>query len=115
MPHADLPVGHDKGHQLCVQLLCVCVGVPDVRVISHERKDHVRVFSLDVSQVSVHSLRNTRALEKSISLLFRPEEMKCKLLHRQLETHVHRQICRGELPVPSFMCLGSVLQQEIQM
>lgn len=65
-------------------------------MISHERKDHVRVFPLDVSQVSVHSLWDTRALEKSVSLLFRPEEMKCELQHRPLETHARR----GDLPGP---------------
>lgn len=75
LSHALLPVGHDKGHQLYVQLQCVCVRVPEVRMLGDEGKDHAGVFLLDVKQVSVHSLRDPRPLQQSVSLLFRPEQM----------------------------------------
>lgn len=81
-----LPVGHDKGHELYVQLQCVCVGVPEVRMLGDEGKDHAGVFLLDVKQVSVHSLWDPCSLQQSVSLLFRPEQVNWKLVYRKLES-----------------------------
>lgn len=51
------------------------VGVPEVRVSGHKRKNHVRILLLDVNQISVHGLWDTRSLQQQVSLLFRPENM----------------------------------------
>lgn len=71
--HRCSPVGHHKGHQLCVQLQRVRLRVPPLGVSLDEGEHHICVFPPDVVQVSVHCLGDAGAPQQPFSLLFMPE------------------------------------------